>query len=94
MLSITHVEIISRSASGNSRPRSGYVTFSDDKYYHFFWVQPNPQDDGEWVFGGFRTRCGVNERFSVRSEKRAKLLTDYLNGDYDFSIKPFKIKLQ
>ena len=72
-ISIVKLDVISR-RSGNGLPYSGWVTFSDGKFYG--WGR-DEQDD--IFFSSYRKQDGGGHKFFFNSVKRAKLIEDYLN---------------
>ena len=84
-ITITEVTVVSQSGS-NGAPTSGDVTFSDGKYYGWSTY------GGEMRFSSGRKVHGSHQRFSFKSDKREKLLTDWLNNN-DWSVFVFKVSI-
>lgn len=84
-ITITEVTVVSTSGS-NGAPMSGDVTFSDGKYYSWSTY------GGEMRFSSSRKIYDSTQRFSFKSAKREKLLTDWLNNN-DWSVLVFKVSI-
>jgi len=78
-LTIVNVIVIGQSIN-NGAPISGEVSFSDGK--KFGWSS----HDNEIRFHTKRKMPGGYQRFSFNSQKRAKMLVDWLN-EKDFVVK-------
>ena len=83
-LSITSVEVTS--VTGNNKsPAQGNVLFSDGKYYRWNMLENQTR------FFGNRTIYGQLQSVMFHSEKRAKLLSMWLDSN-DWAVTVFKVK--
>jgi hypothetical protein len=84
-ITIIKLDVVSR-RQRNGLPSSGWVEFSDGKYYH--WSR-DPED--EIFFSSSRKRHDTWEHFTINSPKRAKIVEAYLNT-HNVETKVFNVR--